>query len=553
MSQPGSSKETGDEALKKSSSEENVSKKYPIRCCISHCKNGDLPSFPFPSNNKYRKEWEEATCRSNVKSRSIRVCKKHFDEFDFVRDLKSELLGLPPKLKLRHDAVPHVDLEPTPQDEKKDSIKTSADDNPTKDQSSGDEENHLICAIIKKPVKTRSGRTVSRKSQKDYVFDFVEVREPETTEANLETEASSTSIENNSHNIVKSAVDYSLPTSIPKIKRRLGILRHELASLRKERAELTGRSLNDWTKDLDKRTELEDLGREVSADDIRQRYRAKCGFKTDNIAPKLLNRPLDKYQVCKENEDKLFHIPINSMILKGSPQVTAEYFVNELVKRTPKTLETSKSELLSKLKKTDLNSVIIFDKSAFHLWQINCEAKKQILEPLEKLHNSTKNDVVVTRPRQRYFSERKLKYLEPELKKWKDQYENLRKFRKSELNKMANVKWNRVKRNAKRKKRRDWISEQIKEGKLQKNALLWVNSNKVLPFERKERKSQNAKKRPTEENDDDFEMSDESLEQDDEEMSDFDQELDEAVKSIQKIPKDSIGKVKRSTFVGERT
>ena len=553
MSQPGSSKETGDEALKKSSSEENVSKKYPIRCCISHCKNGDLPSFPFPSNNKYRKEWEEATCRSNVKSRSIRVCKKHFDELDFVRDLKSELLGLPPKLKLRHDAVPHVDLEPTPQDEKKDSIKTSADDNPTKDQSSGDEENHLICAIIKKPVKTRSGRTVSRKSQKDYVFDFVEVREPETTEANLETEASSTSIENNSHNIVKSAVDYSLPTSIPKIKRRLGILRHELASLRKERAELTGRSLNDWTKDLDKRTELEDLGREVSADDIRQRYRAKCGFKTDNIAPKLLNRPLDKYQVCKENEDKLFHIPINSMILKGSPQVTAEYFVNELVKRTPKTLETSKSELLSKLKKTDLNSVIIFDKSAFHLWQINCEAKKQILEPLEKLHNSTKNDVVVTRPRQRYFSERKLKYLEPELKKWKDQYENLRKFRKSELNKMANVKWNRVKRNAKRKKRRDWISEQIKEGKLQKNALLWVNSNKVLPFERKERKSQNAKKRPTEENDDDFEMSDESLEQDDEEMSDFDQELDEAVKSIQKIPKDSIGKVKRSTFVGERT
>ena len=50
----------------------------------------------------------------------------------------------------------------------------------------------------------------------------------------------------------------------------------------------------------------------------------------------------------------------------------------------------------------------------------------------------------------RYFAERKLKWLEPELKKWKDQHETLKKFRKVQLNKSANAKMAKLKRNTRR-------------------------------------------------------------------------------------------------------
>ena len=112
------------------------------------------------------------------------------------------------------------------------------------------------------------------------------------------------------------------------------------------------------------------------------------------------------------------------------------------------------------------------------------------------------------------------------MKKWKEQYESLRKFRKQELNKMANSKLARIKRNARRKKRREWILQQIKEGKLHKSALIWVNSTKVLPFEKEEKEAAQQNKQILSENE---EFLDES---EDEE--------------IVKEPKDLKGKVKKT-------
>ena len=115
-----------------------------------------------------------------------------------------------------------------------------------------------------------------------------------------------------------------------------------------------------------------------------------------------------------------------------------------------KPLKRTKSELMEKLKMPNLQSVIIFDQEAHHLWKIDTEANKETLAPLEKLVKSTQNDSAVTRPRERYFAERKLKWLEPELKKWKDQHETLKTFRKVQLNKSANAKMAKLKRNARR-------------------------------------------------------------------------------------------------------
>ena len=68
---------------------------------------------------------------------------------------------------------------------------------------------------------------------------------------------------------------------------------------------------------------LKDVG--VSAKDIRQRYRAEVGFRTENQgsslvnsgAKKLSNRPNDRLELSKEHENKLFCVSLNSLALKG--------------------------------------------------------------------------------------------------------------------------------------------------------------------------------------------------------------------------------------------
>ena len=82
-----------------------------VRCCISHCKNDQPPFFSFPKTGSVRNSWEEATGKFNVKTFSNqKVCMKHFSPDDLVRDLKSELLGLPAKPKLKPETIPHLNL-----------------------------------------------------------------------------------------------------------------------------------------------------------------------------------------------------------------------------------------------------------------------------------------------------------------------------------------------------------------------------------------------------------------------------------------------------------
>ena len=95
-----------------------------------------------------------------------------------------------------------------------------------------------------------------------------------------------------------------------------------------------------------------------------------------------------------------------------------------------------------------------------------------------------------------------------------------------------------------RKKRRQWILEQIKEGKLHKSALIWVNSSKVLPFERDDKKKSN---------DTNGNMMDiDNISSDESEGFDHDLLLDEAVRSIStREAKDLRGRVKRTNFITE--
>ncbi|XP_050309381.1 uncharacterized protein LOC126745543 [Anthonomus grandis grandis] len=77
--------------------------------------------FTFPGGNtpeavKLREEWATRCFRQddslNICLKNQRVCSEHFAEEDYDRDLRSELLGLPTKLKLKKGALPTLKLPP---------------------------------------------------------------------------------------------------------------------------------------------------------------------------------------------------------------------------------------------------------------------------------------------------------------------------------------------------------------------------------------------------------------------------------------------------------
>lgn len=82
-------------------------------CNNSHSKTRDkgISYFNFPKDPELRKEWVNL-CKRDGKWNpdSCSVCSEHFLPEDFERDLKSELLNLPSKKKLKPTAVPSLML-----------------------------------------------------------------------------------------------------------------------------------------------------------------------------------------------------------------------------------------------------------------------------------------------------------------------------------------------------------------------------------------------------------------------------------------------------------
>ena len=111
---------------------------------------------------------------------------------------------------------------------------------------------------------------------------------------------------------------------ISQIKKRIEELKKDLAELRRKRSNENGISNLVTLESLQPPAKKsKDVG--VSAKDIRQRYRAEVGFRTENpgsglannAAKKLSNRPNDRLELSKEHENKLFCVSLNSLALKG--------------------------------------------------------------------------------------------------------------------------------------------------------------------------------------------------------------------------------------------
>ncbi|XP_046981915.1 zinc finger protein 271-like isoform X1 [Schistocerca americana] len=89
-----------------------------VCCAIAGCTNHSrqvnklgIKFHIFPKKSETKQKWINACKRADKFSvENARVCSIHFTDSDYERDLKSELLNIPSKCKLKTDAVPTLNL-----------------------------------------------------------------------------------------------------------------------------------------------------------------------------------------------------------------------------------------------------------------------------------------------------------------------------------------------------------------------------------------------------------------------------------------------------------
>ncbi|XP_049768982.1 peroxynitrite isomerase THAP4-like isoform X6 [Schistocerca cancellata] len=89
-----------------------------VCCAIAGCTNHSrqvnklgIKFHIFPKKSETKQKWINACKRADSFSvENARVCSIHFTDLDYERDLKSELLNIPSKRKLKTDAVPTLNI-----------------------------------------------------------------------------------------------------------------------------------------------------------------------------------------------------------------------------------------------------------------------------------------------------------------------------------------------------------------------------------------------------------------------------------------------------------
>ncbi len=81
-------------------------------CAVSTCNNPkDVSYHTFPKIEQMQKVWVTKCKRSDTfNPRTAHICERHFEQDAYERDLKAELLGLPPKKWLKKQAIPSLNL-----------------------------------------------------------------------------------------------------------------------------------------------------------------------------------------------------------------------------------------------------------------------------------------------------------------------------------------------------------------------------------------------------------------------------------------------------------
>uniref|UniRef100_A0A224Z7Q2 THAP domain containing protein n=1 Tax=Rhipicephalus zambeziensis TaxID=60191 RepID=A0A224Z7Q2_9ACAR len=96
----------------------------PKTCCVPHCRSGyrgtveKVSLFALPSDPECRNKWKRAIPRQETgtfsfSSPNVRVCDRHFDKQDIIREdecvIQGTLVRLPrDRAKLKADAIPRL-------------------------------------------------------------------------------------------------------------------------------------------------------------------------------------------------------------------------------------------------------------------------------------------------------------------------------------------------------------------------------------------------------------------------------------------------------------
>ena len=81
---------------------------------MAHCSEkskSNIILHAFPKDKEMQMKWTQACRRADpFKIEHSRVCSLHFLPEAYERDLQNELLNLPPRKKLKKDAIPSINL-----------------------------------------------------------------------------------------------------------------------------------------------------------------------------------------------------------------------------------------------------------------------------------------------------------------------------------------------------------------------------------------------------------------------------------------------------------
>jgi len=91
-----------------------VSYNETAKCAIDSCSSPNgIKYHSFPKNSySIQQIWMKACNRDFHSIKNAKICSRHFTPESYERDLRNELLGIPVRKKLKHDAVPTLHLEP---------------------------------------------------------------------------------------------------------------------------------------------------------------------------------------------------------------------------------------------------------------------------------------------------------------------------------------------------------------------------------------------------------------------------------------------------------
>ena len=399
----------------------------------------------------------------------------------------NELLGKQTKTRLKHGIVPHLNLKPS-------STPTTV----TREKS----------GVSEKPNTNLVSRTASEASDSaNSCLSVQEIQQKiERLKRALELIRSKRGTSSSLTSVIPSRSLSNKTDDIPPFP-LINVKKKQQESAVKLQVEVVTEAPPETITEEEEEVAVE----EVTRQDVINKYRRAVGYthhyevRGDDDEPVIDRKhksATDKKVKSDKNllldGDSIYVVRANTdtfVIPKESCSDPSSLFMSEMVSvRNVTTVVDSRQQFLHWLGEDFSSKPIMcldgMTKTA--LMTFLTKHSREIADLKECESKSKDKNLKVNRSRERFQIDRKLKELEPLHKKLKSKVEELRQFRKTKLKHGSIAESKKALVRQRRKRRREWLQDQIKAGKMDKSAIVLVHSNKILPYEEEEKKAKRA-------------------------------------------------------------